>query len=131
MSNSFAIPWTVSHQAPLSIEFPRQEYWSGLPFPSPGHLPDPGIEPGFLALAGRFFTTEQPGKPKVSIERNKYISYCFPFLRESNFSFTQKVCSIRLLSKGFTVAPYAGLFPTCLLCHPHLQTGNMLETDMV
>ena len=52
--------WTVAHQAPLSMEFPRQEYWSGLPFPSPGDLPDPGIEPtslASLALAGRFFTT--------------------------------------------------------------------------
>ncbi|ELR53454.1 hypothetical protein M91_07156, partial [Bos mutus] len=48
------------HQAPLSMGFSRQEYWSGLPFPSPGDLPDPGIEPGsltFPALAGKFFTT--------------------------------------------------------------------------
>ena len=41
----FMTPWTIAHQAPLSLEFPRQEYWSGLPFPSPGDLPDPGIEP--------------------------------------------------------------------------------------
>ena len=45
----FATPWTVAHQAPLSMEFFRQEYWSGLPFPSPGDLPDPGIEPMSLA----------------------------------------------------------------------------------
>ena len=44
MSNFFASPWTVAHQAPLSMRFPRQEYWSGLTFPSPGDLPDPGIE---------------------------------------------------------------------------------------
>ena len=44
------IPWTVACQAPLSMEFSRQEYWSGLPFPSPGDLPDPGIEPGSPAL---------------------------------------------------------------------------------
>ena len=43
----FATLWTVAHQAPLSLRFPRQEYWSGLPFPSPGDLPDPGIEPAF------------------------------------------------------------------------------------
>ena len=55
-------PWTVAHQAPLSKGFFRQEYWSGLPFPSPGNLPDPGIEPSSPALAGRFFTTEPPGK---------------------------------------------------------------------
>ena len=56
----FATPWTVARQAPLSTEFPRQEYWSGLSFPSPGDLPDPGVEPTSLvspALAGRFFTT--------------------------------------------------------------------------
>ena len=55
----FVTPWTVAHQAPLSV-FPRQEYWSGLPFSPPGDLPDPGIEPVSLmspALAGGFFTT--------------------------------------------------------------------------
>ena len=46
----FAAPWTVAHQAPPSMEFSRQEYWSGLPFPSPGDLPDPGIEPGSPAM---------------------------------------------------------------------------------
>ena len=57
-----ATPWTVAHQAPLSVEFSRQEYWSGLPFPTPGDLLDPGIEPGSPALqtdsyiAGGFFT---------------------------------------------------------------------------
>ena len=59
-------PWTVAHQAPLSMEFSRQEYWSGLPFPTAGDFPDPGIEPMSLAspaLAGRFFTTAPPGKP--------------------------------------------------------------------
>ena len=59
-------PWTVAHQAPLFMGFPRQEYWSGLPFPSPGDLPDPEIEPVSLAsptLVGVFFTTAPPGKP--------------------------------------------------------------------
>ena len=65
MSDS-ATPWTVACQAPLSLEFSGQEYWSGLPFPSPGDLPDAGFEPLSLlspALAGGFFTTEPPGKP--------------------------------------------------------------------
>ena len=44
----FVTPWTVAHQAPLSMKFSRQEYWSGLPLPSPGELPEPGIEPAFL-----------------------------------------------------------------------------------
>ena len=53
----------MAYQAPLSMGFPRQEYWSGLPFPSPGDLPDPGVEPMSPALAGGFFTTEPPRKP--------------------------------------------------------------------
>ena len=62
VSDSFVIPWTVACQAPLSRVLPRQEYWSGLPLPSPGDLPNPGTEPGSPALAGRFFTAEIPGK---------------------------------------------------------------------
>ena len=59
-------PWTITHQAPLSMGFSRQEYWSGLPYPTPGDLPDLGIEdapPVSPALAGGFFTTGPPGKP--------------------------------------------------------------------
>ena len=63
MVDAFATQWTVVHQVPLSMGFPRQEYLSGLPFPSPGDFPDPGIEPSSPALAGGFFTTEPPGKP--------------------------------------------------------------------
>ena len=58
MTNSFATLWTVARQAPLSMGFFRQEYWSELPFPSPRDLPDLGIEPVSPALAGRFFATE-------------------------------------------------------------------------
>ena len=53
----FVTPWTVAHQIPLSIGLCKQEYWSGLSFPSPGDLPEPGIEPSSPALAGGFFTT--------------------------------------------------------------------------
>ena len=56
-------PWTVACQAPLSLGFPRKEYWSRFAFPSPVYLPDPGMETASPALAGRFFTTEPPGKP--------------------------------------------------------------------
>ena len=63
MSDSFEIPWTAALQAPLSMGFSRQEYWSGLPYPTPGDLPHPGIEPSSPALAGKFFTTGPPGKP--------------------------------------------------------------------
>ena len=84
----FATPWTVAHQAPLSMEFSRQEYWSrlpsptpgdvphlgielmsALPFPTPGDLPDPGIKPGSPALAGRFFTSEPSRKlPNILVK---------------------------------------------------------------
>ena len=63
VSDSFATSWTVACQASLSMGFSRQEYWSGLTFPSPRDLPDPGIEPASPALAGGFFTSEPPGKP--------------------------------------------------------------------
>ena len=57
VSNSFATPQTVARQTPLSMGFPRQECWSGLPFPSAGDLPHPGIKPRSPALVGRFFIT--------------------------------------------------------------------------
>ena len=59
----FATPQTIAHQAPPSMGFSRQEYWSGLPFSPPGDLPDPGIEPRFPALKADALTTEPPGKP--------------------------------------------------------------------
>ena len=62
MSDS-AIPWTVAHQALLSMEFSRQEDWSGLPFPSPGDPPNPGIEPGSPTLRADSLLSELPGKP--------------------------------------------------------------------
>ena len=58
---------TIARQAPLSMEFSRQEYWSGLPFPSPGDLPNPGIQPASPVLAGGFFTTELPGKSLIKV----------------------------------------------------------------
>ena len=66
----FVSPWTAALQDPLSMEFSKQEYWSGLPLPTPGDLPDPGIEPIFLAspaLAGRFFTTSTHWEANLSI----------------------------------------------------------------
>ena len=59
-----ATSWTAARQAPPSMGFPKQEYWSGLPFPPPGDLPDPGIKPVSPALAGGFFTTVPPEKPR-------------------------------------------------------------------
>ena len=60
----FETPWTVAHQAPPSMGFSRQGYWNGLPFPSPGDLPDPGIEPRSPALEADALTSEPPRKPQ-------------------------------------------------------------------
>ena len=60
----FAARWAVAHQAPLSMEFFWQEYWSGVPFPLPGEIPDPGIKPVCLGFAGKFFTTGTTWQPR-------------------------------------------------------------------
>ena len=66
VSSSFVTPWTIARQSPLSLGFSRQEYWSGLPFASPGDLPNPGIAPGSPALQADAL----PSEPPVSV--NKY-----------------------------------------------------------
>ena len=66
----FATPWTVAYEASLSMGFSRQEYWSGLPFPSPGDLPDPGIEPGSPTLEAEALTSEPPGKPYLNTNKS-------------------------------------------------------------
>ena len=63
----FLTPWTVAYQAPSSMGFSRQEYWSGLPFPSPGDLPDPGIKLGSPALQADALTSEPPGKQNFKL----------------------------------------------------------------
>ena len=70
----FVIPWTVAYQAPSSMGFSRQEYWSGLPFPSLGDLPNPGIEPRSPALQADASPSEPPGK--LLLEANTYVTQC-------------------------------------------------------
>ena len=90
----FATLWTVDHEAPLSKVFPRQKYWSGLPFLTPGDLLDPGIKPVslvFPALVGGFFTTEPPGKPSEIY--NIYIISCtFFFFKSTLFCLLTSLC---------------------------------------
>ena len=84
LSRSVVTQWTVAYQAPLSMGFSRQEYWSRLPFPPPGDLPNPGIEPTFLmslVLAGGFFTTSATWEAHV---------LCYSDLRDS-FGFSKNV----------------------------------------
>ena len=77
MSNSLQPPWTVAHQAPLSMGFSRQEYWSGLPFPPPGDLAGPGIEPGSPAFQADFLPSEPPGEGRgvEALPENKEASH--------------------------------------------------------
>ena len=70
----FATPWTAAYQAPPSIAFSRQEYWSGLPFPSPGDLPNPGIEPGFPALQADSLPSEPP-VPEAMLNMCSFLTY--------------------------------------------------------
>ena len=74
MSDSFVTPWTIARQVHLSKGLSRQEYQNGLPFPSPGNLPNPGIEPVSPALAGRFFTAEPQAWPAACILLYKTVS---------------------------------------------------------
>ena len=83
MSESFVTPWMVDFQAPLSVGFPRQEYWSGLLFPAQGDLPDPEMELESPALAGGFFTTEPPGKPEFQKLLSMSLSKSCPTLCSS------------------------------------------------
>ena len=79
-------PWTVACQAHLSMEFSRQEYWSGLPFPTPEDLPKPRIEPTSPALAGGFFTTVPSGKPPSVIHgTNLFCNTWTKFNRRTSF----------------------------------------------
>ena len=77
MSSSFVTPWTVAHQAPLSMGFPKQEFWNGLSFPTLGDLLDPGIEFMLPELTGGFFTTDLLGKPYKVINEVDFFSVCY------------------------------------------------------
>ena len=78
MSDSFSTLWTVAHQAPLSMRISRQEYWSGFLFPSPGNLPDPGIEPRSSVLQVDSLSSELPGKLNINntVMKIKQASMC-------------------------------------------------------
>ena len=119
----FATPWTVAHQAPLSMGFPRQKYWSGLPCLLPGYLSNPGIEPASPALAGRLFSTEPPGKPPVS-------SYLFPKPEIHALSPISQERKLRFLSsggkdKGCTLQ----LHQPSLSSHPPRATQSFLSSQ--
>ena len=94
MSNSFVTPWTVARQAPLSMGFSRQEYWSGLPFPSPGYLPNPGIEPRSPALQEMLYPLSHQG----SREEELHTKFVWHGLCEKKRTLRKhgKECSVRI-----------------------------------
>ena len=97
-----ATPRTITHQAPLSLGFPRQDYWSGLPFPSLGDLPDPGIKLTSLALASRFFSIVLPGKP-LSVKWLLSSAWLFvsPYIFKSYLVSGQSSLYVGGLTRGF------------------------------
>ena len=132
----FATSWAVAYQVPLSTEFSRQEYWSGLPFPSPGNHPDPGIEPRSPVLVGRFFTTSstpiKKKKPILSvfiIQRTRRLSTCLQgiFVMQTLFQrnttslcacvnlkwhiYFPTTCPLGLHLKGMCLLSVRSLFP--------------------
>ena len=100
----------VACQAPLSMRFSRQEYWSGLPCPPPGHLPDPGIEPKSFrspALTGGFFTTSAPGKTKHGIQISFQFFFCVIkyFILLNYYCCTKRLYSIYSYCKILAILP--------------------------
>ena len=113
----FGTPWAVAYQAPLSMKFSRQEYWSGLPHPSPGDLPDPGIEPRSPALQADALPSEPPGRYRrllwVSQALN-FLEYHFKKLYQGNtFSaVTEIIWSIYRICCMIDIC-ISGVGPTC------------------
>ena len=92
----FATPWTVAYQALLSVEFSKQEYWSGLPFPSLGDLSDPGIEPRSPTLKVDTLPSEPPGKPELRAIRlwEKHLQACSSVLLDKYPDYDPSDCPV-------------------------------------
>ena len=119
-SQLFATPWTVARQVSLFMGFPRQKYWSGLPFPSPGDLPDPGIEPRspaslqVILYNPGFFTIKTPGKP---------LSAQFSHSVVSNSLRPHGLQHARLLCPSSTLGAYSNSCPLSWWCHPTISSS--------
>ena len=111
----FATSWTVAHQAPPSMEFSRQEYWIGMSFPSPGALPDPGIEPGSSALPADALSSEPPGKQGKSLCNTSLQLPLLPF-HSPHDSHSKALFPIRLHTPYDTTGSW--------LSGPHLRNST-------
>ena len=116
----FAIPWTRDYQAPQLLGFSRQEYWSGLPFPPPGALPDPGMEPGFPALQADSLPSEPPGLHQgiqctLKPQKVKWTQSCLTLCDPINYSLSRLPCPWDSPGKNTGVRCHfllQGIFPT-------------------
>ena len=102
-------PWTVAHQGPLSMEFSRQEYWSGYPFPSPGDLPDPGIKPKSRALPADSLSSEPSGKHFFTITGLQHFQCCWKVQATSQLSSVQLLSHVWLFATPWITAHQASL----------------------
>ena len=124
VSDSFATPWTAAHQAPLPTGFSRKEYWSGLPFSSPGDLPDPGIEPRSPALQANSLLYEPPGKPSLHPkmgtmkERNSRDLVGAEEMKTKWKEYTEEQIYYPVINSTFL------FFKHFLMCIYNLETGN-------
>ena len=132
---AWKIPWTMARQEPLSMEFSRKEYWSGLPFPSPGDLPNPGIEPVSLAspaLAGRLFTTVHLESTEQRLHSVQLLSHVQLFVTpwaaadQASLSITNSRSLLKLMSVESVVASNH-----LILCHPLLLLPSILPSIRV
>ena len=89
----FVTPWTIAYQTPQSMEFSRQEYWSGLPFHSPGDLPDPGIEPGFPHCRQTLYCLRHQGSSKIKV---KFVQLCPSLCNPTDYT-VQGILQARIL----------------------------------
>ena len=130
----------VAHQAPLSMEFPRQEYWSGLPFPSPGDLPHPGFELVSPALAGGFFTTQSPGKPcktqlwHFNLTLVAYVQWFWCVYKSQPFNQWPHLTCSWVFAPSVNCGAPDPLHPvplTCLCAQPSQQTELLEEGKQV
>ena len=119
----FVTPWTIAHQVPLSMEFSKQQYWSGLPFPTPGDRPDPGIEPTTSvspALPGGFFTTEPPGKPLL---KHQFSSVQFSHSVVSDSLWPHELQHTRPPCPSPTPGVHSNSHPLSQWCHPAISSS--------
>ena len=127
-------PWTVAHQTPLSTGFSRQEYWIGLPFPSPGDLPDPGTKPRSPTLQADSLPTELGGKPKVKVKVAQSCPALFSSMDCSPWNSPGQDTGVGSLSLLQGILPIQGENPGLLHCrwilHQLSHQGSPLLTYM-